>query len=63
MAGSRLFVNFTQWNFRLTLITHLATHYHFIREIPFLARYQIRLSIGAWDQKWVSFQRFCMQII
>ncbi|OJA19425.1 hypothetical protein AZE42_02279 [Rhizopogon vesiculosus] len=30
-----------------------STHYHFIQEIPFHARYQIRLSIGAWDHKWM----------
>ncbi|KAG0708711.1 hypothetical protein DFH29DRAFT_979345 [Suillus ampliporus] len=30
-----------------------STHFHFIREIPFLARYEIRLSIGAWDHKWM----------
>ncbi|KAJ6534563.1 hypothetical protein B0H10DRAFT_2171099 [Mycena sp. CBHHK59/15] len=30
-----------------------ATHYHFIREIPMLSKYEIRASIGAWDEKWV----------
>jgi len=30
-----------------------ATHYHFIREIAPLARYEVRLSIGAWDHKWL----------
>ncbi|KAF5378479.1 hypothetical protein D9615_007086 [Tricholomella constricta] len=30
-----------------------ATHYNFIREIPILAPYEIRLSIGTWDQKWI----------
>ncbi|KAJ7469181.1 hypothetical protein FB451DRAFT_1255982 [Mycena latifolia] len=30
-----------------------ATHYHFIREIPMLSRYEVRASIGAWDDKWV----------
>ncbi|KAF6756163.1 hypothetical protein DFP72DRAFT_894752 [Ephemerocybe angulata] len=29
-----------------------ATHYHFIREIPMLAVYEIRSRIVAWDQKW-----------
>ena len=29
------------------------THYHFIREIPMLACYEVRTSIAAWDQKWV----------
>ncbi|KAJ7438948.1 hypothetical protein B0H11DRAFT_2103477 [Mycena galericulata] len=31
-----------------------ATHYHFIREIPLFARYEVRTNIGAWDGKWVS---------
>ncbi|KAG1739116.1 uncharacterized protein EDB91DRAFT_391757 [Suillus paluster] len=30
-----------------------STHFHFIQEIPFLARYEIRLSIRAWDHKWL----------
>ncbi|KAG2159162.1 uncharacterized protein EDB93DRAFT_1118583 [Suillus bovinus] len=30
-----------------------STHFHFIREIPFLSSYEIRLSIGAWDNKWM----------
>ncbi|KAJ7079444.1 hypothetical protein B0H15DRAFT_914123 [Mycena belliarum] len=30
-----------------------ATHYHFIREIPMLSRYEMRTSIGAWDEKWI----------
>ncbi|KAG2069670.1 hypothetical protein BDR04DRAFT_1101342 [Suillus decipiens] len=30
-----------------------STHYHFIREIPFLSSYEMRLSIGAWDHKWM----------
>ncbi|KAG1903296.1 uncharacterized protein F5891DRAFT_1018610 [Suillus fuscotomentosus] len=30
-----------------------STHFHFIREIPFLRSYEIRLSIGAWDHKWM----------
>ncbi|KAJ7199980.1 hypothetical protein GGX14DRAFT_699718 [Mycena pura] len=29
-----------------------ATHFHFIREIPMLTYYEIRASIGAWDDKW-----------
>jgi hypothetical protein len=35
------------------VITIAATHHHFIREIPVLARYETRVSIGSWDQKWV----------
>ncbi|KAG6828966.1 hypothetical protein H0H92_006148 [Tricholoma furcatifolium] len=30
-----------------------ATHYNFIREIPMLASYEVRLSVAAWDQKWI----------
>ncbi|KIK74397.1 hypothetical protein PAXRUDRAFT_836001 [Paxillus rubicundulus Ve08.2h10] len=32
-----------------------ATHYHFIREIPALATYEVRYSIGSWDNKWMYF--------
>lgn len=39
----------------LCLTSTLATHYNFIREIPILAQYEVRVSIGTWDQKWVSF--------
>ncbi|KAJ7135210.1 hypothetical protein C8R43DRAFT_1021381 [Mycena crocata] len=30
-----------------------ATHYHFLREIPMLTGYEVRASIGAWDEKWI----------
>jgi hypothetical protein len=30
-----------------------ATHYNFLREIPMLASYEVRMCIIAWDQKWV----------
>lgn len=30
-----------------------ATHYHFLREIPVLQNYEVRLRVGSWDQKWV----------
>ncbi|KZP28434.1 hypothetical protein FIBSPDRAFT_1039559 [Athelia psychrophila] len=29
-----------------------ATHYHFLREIPLLHNYEVRLRVGSWDQKW-----------
>ncbi|KAJ7167165.1 hypothetical protein C8R43DRAFT_877555 [Mycena crocata] len=32
-----------------------AQHYHFIREIPMLTSYEVRATIGAWDDKWVWF--------
>ncbi|KAJ7435193.1 hypothetical protein FB451DRAFT_370737 [Mycena latifolia] len=28
-------------------------HFHFIREIPMFARYEVRASVGAWDDKWI----------
>ncbi|CAE6463598.1 unnamed protein product [Rhizoctonia solani] len=28
-------------------------HYHYIREIPMNASYEIRVSIGGWDDKWI----------
>lgn len=37
-----------------TSFTSPATHYHFLREIPPLVRYEVRLTIGSWDHKWVS---------
>ncbi|KAG6833961.1 hypothetical protein H0H87_007972 [Tephrocybe sp. NHM501043] len=30
-----------------------ATHYNFIREIPMLAPYEVRMTVGGWDQKWI----------
>ncbi|KAJ7662711.1 hypothetical protein DFH06DRAFT_987340 [Mycena polygramma] len=30
-----------------------ATHFHYIREIPMLTRYEVRTTIGAWDEKWI----------
>lgn len=30
-----------------------ATHYNFIREIPIFASYEVRVSIQAWDHKWL----------
>ena len=32
-------------------------HYHYIREIPINTPYEIRMSIGGWEDKWVC--RFC----
>ncbi|CEL58632.1 hypothetical protein RSOLAG1IB_08694 [Rhizoctonia solani AG-1 IB] len=28
-------------------------HYHYIREIPINAHYEIRMSIGGWEDKWI----------
>jgi hypothetical protein len=39
---------------RVSLICAPATHYHFLHEIPIFTRYEIRTTIGAWDDKWVS---------
>ncbi|KAF8121094.1 hypothetical protein EV363DRAFT_958110 [Boletus edulis] len=30
-----------------------ATHYYFLREIPPLVRFEVRLTIGSWDHKWL----------
>ncbi|QRW24017.1 glycoside hydrolase family 61 protein [Rhizoctonia solani] len=30
-------------------------HYHYIREIPINAPYEIRMSIGGWEDKWMYF--------
>jgi len=30
-----------------------ATHYHFIREIPMLHRYEVRMRYVGWDNKWL----------
>ncbi|KAF8648197.1 hypothetical protein AX16_006336 [Volvariella volvacea WC 439] len=29
------------------------THYSFLREIPMFAQYEVRVSVGGWDQKWI----------
>ncbi|KAJ7247063.1 hypothetical protein C8J57DRAFT_1190237 [Mycena rebaudengoi] len=39
-----------------------ATHYHFLHEIPIFTRYEIRTTIGAWDDKWLwTIHRFVMR--
>ncbi|KAF5349837.1 hypothetical protein D9758_014015 [Tetrapyrgos nigripes] len=30
-----------------------ATHFHFIKEIPVMSSYEVRVSLGSWDEKWV----------
>ncbi|KAM6491307.1 hypothetical protein JOM56_013546 [Amanita muscaria] len=30
-----------------------ATHFEFIKEIPMFASYEVRVTIGSWDQKWL----------
>ncbi|EIN05655.1 hypothetical protein PUNSTDRAFT_91208 [Punctularia strigosozonata HHB-11173 SS5] len=30
-----------------------ATHHQFIREVPIFANFEVRLSIGSWDKKWL----------
>lgn len=35
-----------------SVLRNAATHFHFIREIPMFSRYEVRMSIVAWDQKW-----------
>ncbi|KAJ3925480.1 MAG: hypothetical protein NXY57DRAFT_1031894 [Lentinula lateritia] len=34
------------------IIPLAATHFHFIKELPVFAKYELRLTIGAWDEKW-----------
>ncbi|KAI6030091.1 hypothetical protein EDC04DRAFT_2712989 [Pisolithus marmoratus] len=44
---------FPAWSVSRGVIALGATHYHFIREIPIFARYEVRISIATWDQKWL----------
>jgi len=30
-----------------------STQYHFLKEIPIFSKYEVRMSIGSWDEKWV----------
>jgi hypothetical protein len=32
----------------------IGAHYHYIREIPVGTAYEIRMSVGGWEKKWVS---------
>ncbi|KIK70004.1 hypothetical protein GYMLUDRAFT_133026, partial [Collybiopsis luxurians FD-317 M1] len=48
-ASLELFPHFLRVGGHLALSS---THFNFIREIPLFTRYQLRLSIGAWDEKW-----------
>lgn len=47
--------NFTQFLRLGGTIPLAGVHSHFIREIPMLSSYEVRTSIGAWDEKWVRF--------
>jgi len=38
---------------QLSLFVLEGTQFHFLREIPMFARYEIRTQIVAWDHKWV----------
>ncbi|KAG9308641.1 hypothetical protein JVU11DRAFT_11595 [Chiua virens] len=31
----------------------VTTHYHFLHEVPRFAGYEMKMSIGAWDHKWL----------
>ncbi|KAJ3862788.1 hypothetical protein EV359DRAFT_44441 [Lentinula novae-zelandiae] len=35
------------------IIPLAGTHFHFVREIPILAKYEVRVTLGAWDEKWI----------
>ena len=37
----------------LTPSSRAATHFTFLREIPIFSRYEMRVSIMSWDNKWV----------
>ena len=45
--GSRLW----RW---FAYVRVVGTHFRFIKEIPLFARYEMRVRIAAWDEKWVS---------
>ncbi|KAF8124368.1 hypothetical protein EV363DRAFT_1343478 [Boletus edulis] len=47
LAAWPTFVNAGGW------VTLASTHYHFLQEIPRFAGYEMNLSIGAWDHKWL----------
>ena len=35
-----------------------ATYYSFLREIPIGTKYEVRMYLGSWDNKWVRILRF-----
>ncbi|THH16514.1 hypothetical protein EW146_g4133 [Bondarzewia mesenterica] len=37
----------------LTRILHSATHYTYLREIPMLSAYEVRVGVASWDNKWL----------
>jgi hypothetical protein len=42
------------WNsLTLSYLYGSATNHNFIREIPIFAKYEIRMTVGSWDEKWV----------
>lgn len=49
-AGIRMFPQFFRAGGWIALA---ATHYNFLREIPILANYEVRVHLGSWDEKWV----------
>ena len=53
VVGLRYLVSCAETNLLKYSYLLKATHYHFIREIPMLASYEVRTSIAAWDHKWV----------
>jgi hypothetical protein len=54
LDGPRRYVFFPSPPALLHVLTsEAATNHNFIREIPMFARFEVRMSIGAWDEKWV----------
>ncbi|KAJ4494547.1 hypothetical protein C8J55DRAFT_98666 [Lentinula edodes] len=51
-ASLELFPQFLRVGGHVALSCTSSTHFHFINELPLFSKYQIRLSIGAWDEKW-----------
>jgi hypothetical protein len=39
---------------RIDITYFLGTHFVFLREIPLFSHYEVRVSVGTWDRKWVS---------
>ena len=54
-AGWALGVSATRAVLPVLSLNHprIATHFSFLREIPMFSRYELRVSVMSWDQKWV----------
>ncbi|KAH7335789.1 hypothetical protein B0J17DRAFT_616854 [Rhizoctonia solani] len=45
--------SFPHWSMYAVLTSAIGAHYHYIREIPINTHYQVRMSIGGWEDKWI----------